>query len=163
MRLPLLLLAAVLTLSAHQVPVTAFVGSAAASTGLKSPRFLHPVGTDQSASNQSRFLRGNNIAEGDKEERAFVDVEKVMAKNLVDKMARTNSFSVLDNVDDLARIDKISAAADDFLTSAFKIADNAKMSPSALANDLKTFRELDDDFIEKAVGMYTNYLKGLGK
>ncbi|POM76583.1 Secreted RxLR effector peptide protein [Phytophthora palmivora] len=164
MRLTYILMAAVLTLSVHQVPVTAFVGSDDAPTALVSPEFLHRVGADRSVSDQSRFLRGNNFADSDKEERAFADVvDQLMAKAFVKKIVRTESFSTLGKVNGLARLKRIEDEADNFLLSVFKFSDDAKMSPSALAKHLKTFPELDDKFKEKAVVMYADYLKGLGK
>ncbi|POM77417.1 Secreted RxLR effector peptide protein [Phytophthora palmivora] len=165
MRGPYILVAAVLTLSVHQVPVTASVGSDVALTGVMSLGFLHLVSAHQSASDQSRFLRGNNIAKGDNEERGFADVvEKLMAKNLVDKMVRTQSFSALEKVDSQAKLDKLSAAADDYLTSVFKfVHEKAKMKPEDLAIQMKTFPDVDDAFVEKAVHMYTTYLKSIGE
>nr|QMU24855.1 PaRXLR31 [Phytophthora agathidicida] len=164
MRLPCILMAAVSTLSVHQVPVTAFVGSDVALTGVMSLGFLHLVGADQRVSDQSRFLRGNNIAEGDEEERGFADVvQQLMAKNVANKMIRTNSISALEKVDDLAKLDKITAAIDDHLVSVFKFADDANMRPRDLAITLKKFPDVDDVFIKEAVQMYTNYLRRLGK
>ncbi|POM69256.1 Secreted RxLR effector peptide protein [Phytophthora palmivora] len=165
MRLPHILLAAVLTLSANQLPVTESVGSDVALTGVMSLGFFHLVCADQSVSDQSRFLRGNNIAEGDKEERGFYDVvQKMMAKNIVDKVVRTESFSALDKVTDPAMVTKISTAADDHLASVFKFADETKkMSPRDLAIEMKTIQGADDDIIQKAVEMYTAYLRGRGK
>ncbi|POM81241.1 Secreted RxLR effector peptide protein [Phytophthora palmivora] len=164
MRVPYILVAAVLTLSVHQVPVTASVGSDVALTGVMSLGFLHLVSAHQNASDQSRFLRGNNIAKGDNEERGFADVvENLMAKNLVDKMVRTQSFSALEKVDSQAKLDKLSAAADDYLTSVFKFVHDAKMKPEDLAIQMKTFPDVDDAFVEKAVQMYTTYLKSIGE
>ncbi|POM73192.1 Secreted RxLR effector peptide protein [Phytophthora palmivora] len=165
MHLAKILLVAIMTLSVRQTSVTASVDSDVALTGVMSLGLLHLVGADQSVSDQSRFLRGNNIAEGDKEERGFYEVvQKMMAKNLVDKMVRTEPFPALDKVKDPAMASKISAAVDDHLKSVFKYAhETKKMSPKALANELKTIQGADDDIIEKAVGMYTDYLKRLGK
>ncbi|POM77925.1 Secreted RxLR effector peptide protein [Phytophthora palmivora] len=152
---------AVLTLSAHQLPVIESVGSDVALTGVMSLGLLHIVGADQSVSGQSRFLRDNNIAEGDKEERGFYEVvQKLMAKNLVSKMVKSESVSALDKVDDTARLSKISTASDDHLASVFKFSAAAKMSPDDLAIELKAIQGADDDIIEKAVGWYTMYLKG---
>ncbi|OWZ22774.1 RxLR effector protein [Phytophthora megakarya] len=166
MRLPYILMAAVLTLSIHQVPANAFVGSDVALAGVTSLGFLHLVGADQSISDQSRFLRGKNIAEGDEEERGwnFGDVvEKLMAKHFVNKVVKTESLSAVDKVDDLAKLDNIMDAADNHAASMFKFAhENKNMRPSDLATELKTFKELDDDFITKTVGMYTDYLKKRG-
>ncbi|POM79278.1 Secreted RxLR effector peptide protein [Phytophthora palmivora] len=165
MRLSYILMTAVLTLAAHQLPVTASVGHDAALTGVMSLGFLHHVGADQGVSEQSRFLRGNNIDEGDKEERGIYEVvQQLMARHFVSKMLRTESFSALNKVDDLAKLKQISDATDNHLASVFKFADETKkMSPRDLAIELKTVQGADDDIIEKAVGMYTNYLKGLGK
>ncbi|POM75899.1 Secreted RxLR effector peptide protein [Phytophthora palmivora] len=159
MRLSFIIMTVVSALSVHQVPATASVGSGVELTGVMSLGFLHLVGADQSVSDQSRFLRGNNIAEGDEEERGFYEVvQKMMAKNLVDKMVRTQSFSALEKVDDLAKLNKISAAADDYLASMFKFADDANMKPADLAIHMKGIEGADDDIIKKAVEMYTKYL-----
>ncbi|OWZ22371.1 RxLR effector protein [Phytophthora megakarya] len=150
MRLTYMFMIAVSALSVNQVPVTASVGS----------------NTSRSINDPSRFLRGSNVAEGDKEERGwnFADiVEQLMNKHLFNKLVRTESFSALDKVDDLARLDKISDTADDHLKSIFEFADQQKMRPDDLVDKLRTFDELDEDFIKKAVGMYTNYLQGIGK
>ncbi|POM59691.1 Secreted RxLR effector peptide protein [Phytophthora palmivora] len=163
MRLPYVLIATVLALSDHQVPITASGGSDVALTGVMSLGGFRHVGADQSVSDKSQFLRGNNIAEGDKEERGFVEVvDKLMAKHVVDKMIKTKSFSALDKIDDLASLDKISAVVDDYMVSVFKFADETKkMSPRDLANELKNIEGVDNVLIEKAVGMYTNYLNGV--
>ncbi|POM72586.1 Secreted RxLR effector peptide protein [Phytophthora palmivora] len=160
MRLLYILMAAVLTLSVPQTSVTASVDSDVALAGVMSLGFLHLVGAEQ-----SRFLRGNDIAEDDKEERGFYEVvQKMMAKHFVDKMVRTESFSAVEKVDDLVTLNKISAEVDDQLKSVFKYAhETKKMSPKALTNEMKTIQGADDDIIEKAVGMYTDYLKRLGK
>ncbi|KAJ8571931.1 hypothetical protein ON010_g4902 [Phytophthora cinnamomi] len=155
MHLPYILMAAVSTLSVHQVPVTASVGSDVALTGAMSLVFLHFVSADQSVSDHTRFLRCNNIDEGDEEERGFADMVEV--KNFVKKMLRTNSFSDLEKAEELAKINKISDAADD------QFADNANMRPDDLAIHLKTFPEVVDDFMKQADEKYTNYLRGLGK
>ncbi|POM80624.1 Secreted RxLR effector peptide protein [Phytophthora palmivora] len=160
MRLPYNLMTAVLILSAHQLPVIES-GSDVALTGVMSLGLLHIVDADQGVSGQSRFLRGNNIAEGDKEERGFYEVvQQMMAKLIVSKMLKTESVSALDKVKDPTMVSKISAAADDKLTSVFKFSAAAKMSPGDLAIELKAIQGADDDIIEKAVGWYTMYLKG---
>ncbi|POM73191.1 Secreted RxLR effector peptide protein [Phytophthora palmivora] len=156
MRLAKILLAAIMTLSVHQVSVAASVGSDVTLTGVMSLGFLHLVGADQSVSDQFRFVRGNNIAEGGKEERGF-------AKDLVSKMLRTESFSSLEKVNDLVTLKTISAEVDEHLKSVFKFADEKKMNPSALATQLKTIHGADDAITKKAVDMYTSYLKSLGK
>ncbi|OWZ00134.1 RxLR effector protein [Phytophthora megakarya] len=143
MRLLYILMAAVSTLSVHQVPVTASVGGDVALTGVMSLGFLHLVGADENVRDQSRFLRGNNLA-GDKEERGwnFVGfVEKLMTKIFVDKLMRTQSFSALEKVDDLAKLDKYLVGADDHLVPAFKFADDAKMGPRDMANELKKLQK----------------------
>ncbi|OWZ23460.1 RxLR effector protein [Phytophthora megakarya] len=160
MRLSCILMSAVSAISALQAPVTTAVGSDAVLTGIVSLGVLHLVGADQGVSDQSRFLRGNDVTEGDKEERGFSTAD---AKNLVTKLFRTNSFSDLKNVDDLTTLDKISGAADDHLGSVFKFAHQNGMDADDLTKELKTFQELDDDFITKAREMYSNYLKGLRK
>ncbi|POM68263.1 Secreted RxLR effector peptide protein [Phytophthora palmivora] len=127
------------------------VGSGVALTGAMPLGFLHLVGADQSVSDQTRFLRGNNIAEGDKEERMF-------AKDLVDKMVRTNSLSALEKVDDPAMIKKLLAASEDKLASVFKFLDDANMKPADLAIHMKGIEGADDDIMKKAIEMYTKYL-----
>ncbi|OWZ06976.1 RxLR effector protein [Phytophthora megakarya] len=164
MRLSYILVAAASTLSVHQVPVTASVGNDVALTGVVSLGFMHLVGADHGIIDQSRFLRGSNIADGAKEERGFAEVvERVMAKNIFRKMIRKESFSALDKVDNPAILDKISDEADDFLISMFKLADQKNMTPRDLANELKTFPDADAAIRAKAVELYTNYLADLGK
>ncbi|OWY98700.1 RxLR effector protein [Phytophthora megakarya] len=159
MRLPCIVMAAVSTLSVLQVPVIASAASNIALTGVMSLGCSHLVGADQSISDQSRFLRGNNIAEGDKEERGFADVvEKLMAKNLVDKMIRKNSFSALEKVDSLKKMDDILAAIDVNLASVFKAANNKKMRPEDMATELRKLPGADDALVTQAVQQYTNYL-----
>ncbi|OWZ17814.1 RxLR effector protein [Phytophthora megakarya] len=155
MRLSCILMTAV---SALQAPVTAAVGSDAVLTGVVSLGVLHLVGADQTVIDQSRFLRGNDVSKDDVEERGFSTVD---AKNLVTKLFRTNSFSDLKNVDDLTTLNKISDAADDHLKSVFKFAQQKGMDADDLTKELKTFQDLNDDFITKAREMYSNYLKGL--
>ncbi|POM76422.1 Secreted RxLR effector peptide protein [Phytophthora palmivora] len=82
MHLPYILITAILTLSVHQVPVIASVGSDIALTGVMSLGFLHLLGADQSDIDQFRFLRGNNIAEDDKEERGLRDFFRNCLLNL---------------------------------------------------------------------------------
>ncbi|OWY94143.1 RxLR effector protein [Phytophthora megakarya] len=159
MRLSYILIAMVSTLSVYQVTVTASVGSEIALTGVMSLGFSHLAGADKCAGDQSRFLRSNNIPAGDKEERGFAEVvQQLMTKNLVSKMARTNSFSDLEKVDDLAKLDKVSAAADNHLVSPRK-----NIRPRDLVKELKTFTNVDETLKKEAVQMYTNYLRGLGK
>ncbi|POM61695.1 Secreted RxLR effector peptide protein [Phytophthora palmivora] len=154
MRVPCILLAAVVTLFVHQVPVIASVGSEVALTGVTSLGLLHFVGADQSVSDQSRFLRGNKI-EGDTEERG-------KAGELFSKMVKTQSYSDLENVADLVTLKEITAKVDDHLASVFKFAEGAKMKPDDLAIRLKSIEGADDDIAKKAVDMYTSYLKGHG-
>ncbi|OWZ06590.1 RxLR effector protein [Phytophthora megakarya] len=166
MRVAYILMTAVSTLFAYRVPVTAAVGSDVALTGVMSLGVLHLVGADQSVSNQSRFLRGINFNEGNKEERWWTFgqvVEKLMAKNFVEKMAKSQSFSALEKVDDLKQLKKYAAAADDYMISMFKFADDAKMSPRDMANTLKDVPQAGDVIAAKTVELYTKYLKGLGK
>ncbi|OWZ00636.1 RxLR effector protein [Phytophthora megakarya] len=166
MRLPNTLMAAVATLFVHQVPVTVSVGSDVALTGVISIGVLHLVDADQRVGDQFRFLRGNNIAEGDKEERGWdfnEVVQRFTAKKLVQKMLKTNSFSELEKVDDLARLYQISDAADDQMVTIFKFADQNSLRPPDLAKELRNFAELDDDFIKMAVTKYTSYLSGLNQ
>ncbi|OWZ05751.1 RxLR effector protein [Phytophthora megakarya] len=160
MRQSCILMTAISALSVLQAPVTAAVGSDAVLTGIMPLRILHLVGADQGVSDQARFLRGNDVSKVDKEERGFSTAD---AKNLVSKLFRTNSFSDLEKVDDLTTLGKISDAADDHLASVFKFAKQKGMDPDDLTKGLKTFQELDDDFIKKAREMYSNYLKGLRK
>ncbi|OWZ00299.1 hypothetical protein PHMEG_00028540 [Phytophthora megakarya] len=90
-------------------------------------------------------------------------VEKLMTKIFVDKLMRTQSFSALEKVDDLAKLDKYLVGVDDHLVPAFKFADDAKMRPHDIANELKKIPEADDVIAAKTVELYTNYLKGLDK
>ncbi|POM76813.1 Secreted RxLR effector peptide protein [Phytophthora palmivora] len=154
MRLLYILMAALATLSVYQVPVTASIGSVALTGGM-SLGLLHLVSADQTISDQSRFLRGNNIAEGGKEERGF-------AENLVYKMLRTNSFSALKKVNNLATQKRISAIADDYLASLFSVVNKANMKTDDLAIHMKKIGA-DDKSIGTAVEKYTTYLKELGK
>ncbi|OWY97067.1 RxLR effector protein [Phytophthora megakarya] len=165
MRMSYVLMAIVSTLSVYQVTVTASVGSEIALTGVMSLGFSHLAAAVKGVGDQSRFLRSNNIPAGDKEERGFAEgVQQLMIKLLVNKMARTNSFSDLEKVDDLAKLDKVSAAADNHLVSLFKFVDQEKnMGPRDLAKELKTFTNVDETLKKEAVQMYTNYLRGLGK
>ncbi|POM75542.1 Secreted RxLR effector peptide protein [Phytophthora palmivora] len=151
MRVPYILLAAVVTLFVHQVPVIASVGSEVALTGVTSLGLLLFVGADQSVSDQSRFLRGNQIDEGDKEERG-------KAGELFSKMLKTQSYSDLENVADLVTLKKNSAKVDGHLASVFKFAEDAKMKPDDLAIHLKSIHGADDDIAKKVVDMYTSYL-----
>ncbi|OWZ02771.1 RxLR effector protein [Phytophthora megakarya] len=164
MRLSYILVAAVSTLSVHQVPVSASVGNDVALSGVMSLGFMHFVGADHGIIDQSRYLRGNNIAEGAMDERSFAEVvERVMAKNIFRKMIKKESFSALDKVHNPAILNKISDEADDFLITMFKLADQNNMTPRDLANQLKTFPDADAAIRAKAVELYTNYLNELGK
>ncbi|OWY98950.1 RxLR effector protein [Phytophthora megakarya] len=160
MRLSCFLMTALSTLSVLQVPVTASVGSNAVHTGVMSQGALNLVGASQSVSHQTRVLRGNNIAKDVKEERGFSAAE---AKNFVNKLVKTNSFSDLGKVKELTSLNLMLDDTAARMASAFKVADRKNMSPDRLKNELKTFQELDDDFITKAVEWYSDYLKGLGK
>ncbi|ETI41644.1 hypothetical protein F441_13095 [Phytophthora nicotianae CJ01A1] len=158
MRLGFILLVTISTLFAHRDVVTASAINNVALTGAMSLGFQHLVGADESVSDQSRFLRGNKIAENDNEERGFGEVvEQMMAKNLVEKLLRTNSFSKLEKTDKLTDLNKISAAADDKMKSVFKFADDAKMRPDDLAKIGKSISGFDDALKAKALEEYTQY------
>ncbi|OWZ22402.1 RxLR effector protein [Phytophthora megakarya] len=156
MRMSYFLATAISTLSAHQVPVTASVGSKIALTGVMSLGFLHLVDADQSVNDQPRFLRGNNIAESDNEERGFTfgEVEK-----MVNQLKNTNAFMKLKP----AQKETLSAKADDFMVSGFKALDDLQMRPHDLDAQLRTIPEVKDALRQKAVDGYTNYLKEMGK
>ncbi|OWZ18674.1 RxLR effector protein [Phytophthora megakarya] len=164
MRVPYVVMAAVLAFSFHQVPVTG--GSDVALTGVISTGGMRLGGADESVSNHSRFLRGNNIANGDKEERWLgirETFKQLMAHITVAKMLWKDSFSALDKVDDIAQLVRIEAITDKKMFSAFKTADTKKMDPHDLATELKKIPEADDDIIKLAVEGYTSYLRTLGK
>ncbi|OWY99860.1 RxLR effector protein [Phytophthora megakarya] len=166
MRLLYSLMVAVSILAARQAPIAASAGSDVALTGVTSLVFFILVGANQSVRYQPRFLRANNIDKGDKEERllGFAEiVEKLMAKNIVDKMMRTQSFSALEKVDDLSQLNRISDAVDDHMMKVFKFADNANMKPRDMANQLRNMPEADDAIATKTLELYTNYLKKHGK
>ncbi|OWZ12078.1 RxLR effector protein [Phytophthora megakarya] len=164
MRLVYNIMTAVFLLSVHQVPVTASVGSDIALTGVMSLGFWHLVDAGQKETDHARFLRRNHNIEGEKEDRGFADVvEQLMAKILVNKMVRTNSFSALEKVDDLGTLRKISDEAHHHMTSAFKAADQKKMSPRDLAIEMEKISGADNAIIVKAIKKYTMYLRGLGK
>ncbi|OWZ15300.1 RxLR effector protein [Phytophthora megakarya] len=166
MRLLYSLMVAVSILAARQVPIAASTGSDIALTGVTSLVFFNLVSAAQSVRYQPRFLRANNIDEGDKEERlsTFAEtVEKLMAKNLVDKIMRTQSFSALEKVENLAQLNRISEAVDDRMMKVFKFADDANMKPRDLANQLRNMPEADDAIATKTLELYTNYLKKHGK
>ncbi|EEY70615.1 secreted RxLR effector peptide protein, putative [Phytophthora infestans T30-4] len=164
MRLNYVLLAAASTLLARHVTSTPYSANDVALTGVMSLGFIHFVGADQSVSDQSRFLRGGNIDEYDNEERSFVEVVKqaMIKNNFVNKLMKKNSFSDIEKIDDLGKLKRISVAADDQLNSAFKLADDAKMSPDDLAKVLKEMPGADDALTGKAKEMYTEYLKTVG-
>ncbi|KAG2774627.1 hypothetical protein JG687_00013819 [Phytophthora cactorum] len=126
--------------------------------------FLHLVGADQSISDQSRLLRRNTIAEGDNEERGIADVvEQLMAKNLVDKLFRTNSFSAFEKTTNLGVLKKAEAAADVKMKSMLKTADEAGMRPKDMATKLNDFPDVDDALRSAALQQYTNYLQTIDK
>ncbi|OWZ10366.1 RxLR effector protein [Phytophthora megakarya] len=167
MRLAYIVMTTILTLSVNQVLVTASVGSDVAISGVMSLGVLHHVDADRSDNDQPRYLRGNNIAEGDQEEErtfSFLEaVKQMLAQNLVAKMMRKNSFSDLDIIDNLAQLTRIEVDADKQAVKAFKLAHSGKMDPDDLAAVLKTFPDVEDDIIKKSVEMYSNYLKELAK
>ncbi|OWZ13192.1 RxLR effector protein [Phytophthora megakarya] len=156
MRLSCILLAAIPTLSVHQVPVAASVGHDAILTGVLSLGVLHLVGADQSVVNQSRFLRGYDVSEDDEEQRGFSTAD---AKNLVTKLFKTNSFSDLQKMDELTTLNKLSDAADDQMASVFRFAQQNHLDADDLAKQLKNFPELDEPFRAKAVELYSNFLR----
>ncbi|KAF1785530.1 hypothetical protein GQ600_22799 [Phytophthora cactorum] len=119
MRLTYIVMAAASILSAHHDTVTASAANDVALTGVVSLGFLHHVSADQRIGNQSRFLRGNKIAEGDNEERGFADVvEQLMAKTL--------------------------STTHDYMMVVFKYARDNKMRPEDLNKILKELPEADD-------------------
>ncbi|OWZ22381.1 RxLR effector protein [Phytophthora megakarya] len=158
MRLSYFLIATVSTLFVHQVPVGASVSNDAILAGVMSLGVLQLVGADQSVNDQSRFLRGNDVSEDDEEERGFSAAD---ATKLATKFFRTNSFSDLQKVDELTKLNKITDAADDQVTSVFRFAQQHNMGTDDLAKHLKNFPELDDTFRAKAVEMYSNYLRSV--
>ncbi|OWZ17110.1 RxLR effector protein [Phytophthora megakarya] len=156
MRLSYFLMAAISTLSIHEDPVTASVGSEVALTGIVSLGFLHLVDADHSVSDQPRFLRGNNIAESEKEERGFTfgDIEK-----MVNQVKSMKTFNKLNSVQKA----KLSTDADGFMRSAFKFVDDVNMSPHDLETQLKTMPDVSDAFRKTVVDAFTNHLKEIGK
>ncbi|ETK81691.1 hypothetical protein L915_12826, partial [Phytophthora nicotianae] len=152
MRLGFTLLVTISTLFAHRDAATAAAVNDVALTGAMSLGFLHLVGADESVSDQSRFLRGNKIAENENEERGILD-----AKSFVEKLFRTNSFSELKKIDDLTELKQISAAADGKMKSVFRFADDANMHPDDLAKIGKSISGFDDALKAKALKKYTKY------
>ncbi|ETO70288.1 hypothetical protein F444_13216 [Phytophthora nicotianae P1976] len=160
MRLGYFLLATTLTLIAHRDVVTATAINGVALTGAVSLGFMHPVGADESISDQSRFLRGNKIAENENEERGILD-----AKSFAEKLFRTNSFSELKKIDDLTDLNKISAAAGDKKNLVFNAAAGGekKMRPEDLARIGNTFDDFDDALKAKALKKYTKHWNNMHK
>ncbi|OWZ20074.1 RxLR effector protein [Phytophthora megakarya] len=162
MRLSCILLAAVSTLIVHQVPVTASVGSDALLTGVMSLEFLHIVCADNSFTDQSRFLRRNKVTEANEEERGLTfaqAIKKVIAENHVKTLVRNQSFSKLDKMDRLVKVDDILDAADKNMASAFQFAQSKNMGADHLMTALHGFKELDDGFINRAVAQYKTFLE----
>ncbi|POM76423.1 Secreted RxLR effector peptide protein [Phytophthora palmivora] len=63
----------------------------------------------------------------------------------------------------MARLNQVSGATDNHLVPVFKFADEAKMKPDDLVTELKTIPEVNEKMKKKTFGMYTSYLKRLGK
>ncbi|OWZ14529.1 RxLR effector protein [Phytophthora megakarya] len=156
MRLSYFLAAAITTMSVHQDPVTASVGSEVAFTGIMSLGFLHLVDADQSVSDQPRFLRGNNVAESDKEERMF-------ALGVIEKLANQakNKKELLKLKP--AQLDKLLAEADAFMVSRFKTLDYLNMTPRDMEAQLRTVSGVSDDAIKEAVDAHAKYLNAISK
>ncbi|KAI9990498.1 hypothetical protein PInf_021526 [Phytophthora infestans] len=168
MRLSYILVAVVSTLFAHHDTASASTGTDVALAGVLSLGLLHLVSADQSFTEPQRLLSGNHkVGEGIKEERGFKEVvEEAMAKFVVDKVYRTNSFSALEKLEktlNLPVLEKALVLADDKMKGAFKFAEEAKMNPADMAKIVKDFPDFTDAEKMKTVLEYTNYLKTMGK
>ncbi|OWZ05288.1 RxLR effector protein [Phytophthora megakarya] len=150
------LMAAISTLFVLQVPVTVSVGSDALLTGVMSLGVLQLVGADQSVIDQSRFLRGNDVAEDDEEERVFGAAD---AKKLVSKLFRTDSFSDLKKMSELTKLNKVADATDDHMKSVFRFVQQNHIGADDLEKQLKSFPQLDDATRAQAVEMFSNFLR----
>ncbi|ETL32564.1 hypothetical protein L916_14892, partial [Phytophthora nicotianae] len=164
MRLSYVLVGVASILTAHHDTVAASAGNDVALSAVMSLGFLHLVGADESIGDQSRLLRGNKITDDDNEERGFAEVvERMMAKNLIDKLLRTHSFSALEKTNDGAVLDKALGMADDTMKSVFKFADDAKMRPEDLAKIANNFDNFDDALKGAALKEYTKYWNAIHK